>query len=106
MAVSIGDHGGVLLHCFAGCEADAVAHALGLDMADLFPDRGTWGPPLARRWHRLTKAQAWDIARDDIHFATVAICNAANGLTPTDADRAGLLQAAARLLALDAETQA
>ncbi|MDD2760033.1 MAG: hypothetical protein PHH11_07040 [Methylomonas sp.] len=29
----------ILIHCFAGCSVDAVLSAIGLDMADLFPDR-------------------------------------------------------------------
>jgi len=31
------DDGRVLLHCFSGCEIDAVVAELGLQMADLFP---------------------------------------------------------------------
>jgi hypothetical protein len=31
------DDGRVLLHCFSGCEIDAVVAALGLQMSDLFP---------------------------------------------------------------------
>lgn len=36
LAVSIGRHGGVLLHCFAGCCVDEIAGAIGLSPADLF----------------------------------------------------------------------
>lgn len=38
-SLSIGETpaGAVLVHCFAGCEQLAVASALGLDLADLFP---------------------------------------------------------------------
>lgn len=35
---SVGDDGRVLLHCFAGCDLDAITHALGIDPADLFPE--------------------------------------------------------------------
>ncbi|CAN5158876.1 hypothetical protein BH24PSE2_BH24PSE2_17520 [soil metagenome] len=28
----------ILLHCFAGCDVEAVLHALGLRMSDLFPE--------------------------------------------------------------------
>lgn len=40
LAVSEGDDGRCLLHCFAGCSVDAVVDALGLTMPDLFPDDG------------------------------------------------------------------
>lgn len=33
------DDGRTLIHCFAGCDALSVVHALGLEMADLFPER-------------------------------------------------------------------
>jgi hypothetical protein len=29
----------ILIHCFAGCGVQSVLDAVGLDMADLFPDR-------------------------------------------------------------------
>jgi hypothetical protein len=37
LSVAVGDDGRVLLHCHAGCEPAAVARALGLELADLFP---------------------------------------------------------------------
>ncbi len=41
LAVSIGDDGRVLLHCHAGCATDDVVRALGLDVRDLFPAKGS-----------------------------------------------------------------
>jgi len=39
LSVAIGADGRALVHCHAyGCEADAIAAALGLQVADLFPD--------------------------------------------------------------------
>lgn len=38
LSIKEGDNGGVLLHCFAGCESPAVVEALGLQLRDLFPD--------------------------------------------------------------------
>lgn len=37
LAVRELDDGRVLLHCFAGCEAESILAAIGLQMADLFP---------------------------------------------------------------------
>ena len=34
------DDGRVLIHCFAGCGAADVVHAVGMSMTDLFPDAG------------------------------------------------------------------
>jgi len=39
LSVSEGKDGKALLKCFTGCEAAAIAAALGLEMADLFPER-------------------------------------------------------------------
>ena len=37
LSVSLGDDGRVLIHCHAGCSAEQIAAALGMQMADLGP---------------------------------------------------------------------
>ncbi len=39
LSVTEGDDGRVLMHCFAGCKTDDVLGAVGLQLADLFPQR-------------------------------------------------------------------
>jgi hypothetical protein len=39
LAVSEGDVGQVLMHCFAGCEFGAVVRSMGLQASDLYPAR-------------------------------------------------------------------
>ncbi len=39
LAISEGDDGRVLLHCFAGCETEDVLFAVGLTFADVMPER-------------------------------------------------------------------
>lgn len=39
LSVSVGDEGRVLVKCFAGCTAQAIVAALGLQMSDLMPER-------------------------------------------------------------------
>lgn len=41
LAVAIGDDGRALINCHAGCGPHDVVSSLGLDLADLFPARGT-----------------------------------------------------------------
>lgn len=41
LSASEGKDGRALVKCFAGCEAAAIAQALGLEMTDLFPERET-----------------------------------------------------------------
>ncbi len=40
LSVSSGEHGRLLVHCFAGCTPGGIAGTLGLDVADLFGDDG------------------------------------------------------------------
>lgn len=40
LSIGIGDNGQVLLHCFSGCDFDAIVTALGLEPKDLWPDAG------------------------------------------------------------------
>jgi hypothetical protein len=49
LAISEADDGTVLLNCFAGCAADEVVAALGLDMADLFPAQQEPSRPTSKR---------------------------------------------------------
>ena len=39
LSISEANNGSVLLHCFAGCPALSIVHAVGLSLADLFPAR-------------------------------------------------------------------
>lgn len=52
VSVTEGDDGRVLLHCFAGCAAADVVQALGLTLADLYPERITPRTPEEHRLHR------------------------------------------------------
>jgi len=40
LSIGKGDDGRVLLHCHAGCEPQAICQKLGIELADLFPERG------------------------------------------------------------------
>jgi hypothetical protein len=44
LSVCLGDQGGALIHCYAGCKPEAIVEALGLTMADLMPPRAENGP--------------------------------------------------------------
>jgi len=72
LSVSEGDEGRVLVHCHAGCSADAIAKALGLTLRDLMPERepprASPSPkPPAARW----SAGSGDGDRDNV-YATAA----------------------------------
>lgn len=51
LAVSLGDDGCILLHCFAGCETESVITSLGLTFGDLYPEPiGHHYKPVRRRF--------------------------------------------------------
>lgn len=57
LSVGVGADDQVLLRCWHGCEVEQVAHALGLDLTDLFPptpqqQHHTSGKPARRRPRR------------------------------------------------------
>lgn len=36
--------GRILLHCFAGCEKEDICASVGIELSDLFPDKGHYRP--------------------------------------------------------------
>ncbi len=100
LSVGIGDQGQVLLKCFkSGCGPDQIVQALGLELADLFPDRGDPGSGIGpmRRRRLITAGQALDMLDAEAFFAMVAAENLAQGIPLDDSDRARLALAAKRI---------
>lgn len=86
----------ILLHCFAGCEPDAILGAIGLSFADLFPE------PLTREF--LPKIHAPFSALDALkclteECATVAIAasDLSLGHPMSDSDASRVCTAAGRI---------
>ncbi len=79
LSVAETSDGTVLLHCFAGCHALSIVQAVGLTMADLFPNKPKPATPEERRENRRAVLQAdWNAALGVLsHEATVVLCAAA-----------------------------
>lgn len=105
LSIGIGDNGAVLLRCWHGCGADAVAGALGLELQDLFPPKQSHGAPIRKR-ALLSAQQCLDVIAFETTLVATAASNLANGhaLTPDDLQR--LAVAAERITALAAEARA
>lgn len=90
------DDGRVLVHCFAGCGADEVVHAVGLTLADLMPPRalGDHLPRERRPWYA-TDVLAM-LAAEALLVATAA-ANLARGIALADDDRRRLMLAVERI---------
>lgn len=96
LSVGIGDGGAVLLRCWHGCEVEAIAAALGLELFDLFPARDSAGRPAKRR-RLLSAAQALEVL--DVEAMTVVVLagDMARGHVLDEPGRERLRVAAARI---------
>ena len=108
LSIGEGDNGACLLRCWAGCEVEQVAHALGLELTDLFqpkpPQYHASGKPARRRL--LSAGQALDLLEGEMTLAVVCSADMAAGRPLDEPTRARLLQAAARVSMLKDEAHA
>ena len=99
VSIREGDTGSVLLKCWAGCDAEAVARGLGLELSDLFPAKpaGGGGTAPARRRGLITPRQALDVIEREVMLAWTAAFNLASGHALTADDLMRLDAAVQRL---------
>jgi hypothetical protein len=81
------DDGRVLVHCFGGCSALDVVESLGLDMADLFPERLGDFKPVSQPFSAADVLRALTM---ESRVIAIAAADIADGKTlgPDDAQRA------------------
>jgi hypothetical protein len=108
LSVAEADAGSILVKCFAGgCDADAIAQSVGLQLHDLFPERlSGHHVPGPRRRGLLTANEALDLLKFEAELTTVAAGNLAAGTALTELDRDRLRQVCARIASLYAEVHA
>lgn len=102
VAVTAGDDGRVLLHCFGGCAPADVTQAIGLELGDLFPERPAAESADDRRRMRLAARQAgWGAALELLEFEARIVLIAAGevhaGKPLPDEDLARLVLAVDRI---------
>lgn len=105
LSVGIGADDAVLLRCWHGCEVDAIAGALGLELSELFPPKDMHASK-PRRIGMLTAGQCLDVIAFECALIWTAGFNLANGhaLTAEDLDRLNI--AATRIQGLVREVRA
>lgn len=105
LSVRVLQDGRTLVHCFAGCSADEVLGAVGLDMVELFPPKPApgEGAGAVQRRRLLPAAQALDLLHDEAQLVALCAANMAHGCELHDADLDRLLQAAGRVAYLRSE---
>lgn len=88
LSITRGDDGRVLLHCFAGCDVESIAEAIGLQLHDLFvpvPAEHRAGPMR----QRFVPAQVFDILRAEVGVVVVIAgdMHRQREVTPADYER-------------------
>jgi len=96
LSIAVGAKGGVLLHCFQGCDVDQVVASIGLDLSDLFPPRESHDSSPQRR-HLLAPKQALELLYQEAQLVAVCASNIAHERALTADDRARCLVAAGRI---------
>jgi hypothetical protein len=102
LSVCEGRDGRALVKCFAGCEVLAVVQALGLGVADLFPQRIADASPESRSaareaWRHSGWAAALGVLAREASVVLVAARALADGKALAADDRARLLLAVDRI---------
>ena len=87
LSVAIGDDGRILLHCFGGCSALDVVHAVGLELSDLFEKRIMHNAtPVERRVLReLARQCQWKAAVPALMSESIVVLMAAGMLDKGEA---------------------
>lgn len=95
-SLAIKDDGGrLLLHCFGGCETSDVLGAIGLDFADIMPDKVMGDLKKDRKPFYATDVLS--IIKFEATLTYIYASDMAKGLTLTSNDRERLLLAASRI---------
>ncbi len=99
--------GRTLIRCFAGCSADEVLDAVGLDMCELYPPKAApgAGATAMQRRRLLPAGQALELLHDEAQLVALCAANLAHGCELHDADRERLLVAAGRVAYLRSEVR-
>jgi len=99
LAVSEGDNGRLLLHCWAGCETENVLSAIGLKFSDIMPERVRPEHSYQPVRQRFDARQVLRVLRPEAILVAIAAENIAEGITLSDDDRDRVFNAACRIRA-------
>jgi len=103
LAITEGDNGTLLLHCFAGCQVHDVLAAVGLQVGDLFvrKDLRSMTPSERSQLRQAALLPRWRTALDvlvtEASVVLIGACQLGDGAPLDDADRTRLRVAALRI---------
>jgi hypothetical protein len=97
--------GKILIHCHAGCSAEQVVSAVGLEISDLFPRRDPRdeGSTPKRRPKLITATQGLEICAKESLLVTVIASDFAKSMALSDNDRERLFLAVGRIFSVYSE---
>ena len=97
--------GKILIHCHAGCSAEQIVSAVGLNIADLFPSRSSEyeGYTPKHRPKLITATQGLEICAKESLLIAVIASDFAKSTVLSEKDRERLLLAAGRVCAVYSE---
>ena len=99
LAISEGDGGRLLLHCWAGCETEDILSARGLTFADVMPERIGYDHSYKPIRKRFDAGQVLRVLRSEAILVAIAAENIAEGITLSDEDRDRVFNSACRIRA-------
>ena len=94
LTVGIGKGGGVIAHCFGGCDIADVVAAVGMTLSDLMPETA---PETPYKRQRFPAMEAFKALQFHATVVAVAAVDAANGKTFSAEDKNTLLASAAAI---------
>ncbi len=95
----------ILIHCFAGCSVHAVLDAVGLDMADLFPDRIANPGASKSKAQRFSPYELFPLLIQEALILALAFDAVVSGDALADTDRQRAVQAFNAVLRLNGEVK-
>ncbi len=105
LSVRESDDGRVLIHCFAGCDVADVVSAIGIELADLFPQRAIEYPAFSPKNGYFSQPKPKRIPRRDVlegieldlRVCSLAFADLANGKPFSQTDAAHISRTAFHL---------
>jgi|GEM_PF-575893 len=95
----------ILIHCFAGCSVQAVLDAVGLDMADLFPDRTANNGVSTPKAPRLSPYELFPLLTQEALILALAFDAVVSGDALSDTDKERAEQAFNSVMRLNSEVK-
>jgi len=97
LSLRVTGDGTILLKCFAGCGVADVVHAIGLELADLFPNHSPHNKKSIKPNHWHAAREALKTLHKEVLIVAIAAADIAKGRTLSQEDADRIAEAAVKL---------